>query len=284
MKSKSWLLSSGIPSVVSYANLNYKDLPIKFRIIPYHTFSGTQNMRLDNMFVNISNENSDPVLRFYGWEPFCVSLGFHQSRDVLDIMKLKRDGCDVVRRPTGGRAIFHAQELTYSIVMPISKMNHRELYAFSHQIIASALKSMGYAVELTSGLKKMPRISQMPEDFPCFTRSAETEVQFNEKKVVGSAQKILKTAILQHGSILIGPQHKQLSRYLNTNEKQLQLIDADIKKKTVCLSEIKKNGLTPEKIMTNVVKQLESADSISVYFQDLSKTEIENSDRYEIFL
>jgi len=82
----------------------------------------------------------------------------------------------------------------------------------------------------------------------------------------------------------LGTNHKRLHHYLDTDEKQLNKIKKEIENKTICLSEIKKDDITPEKIMTTVVKQLESVESISVYFQELYKQEIAESKAYEISL
>lgn len=239
-------------------------------------------MRLDNYFSHIANDNSNPVLRFYGWDPNCISIGYHQDQSILNDIQLGEDGFDSVRRPTGGRAIFHARELTYSIVMPSSMMTHQQLYSFIHRIIAKSLNDLGYPVKLTSGQKKLPRISHTAEDFPCFTRSAETEIQYGGKKVVGSAQKILKSSTLQHGSILIGSEHKQLVHYLRMNDQQTAKIKSELEQKTICLADIKKDPLTPEKIMTRVINLLESLETISVYFEELEEQEITASARYEI--
>lgn len=239
-------------------------------------------MRLDNYFSYIANDNSNPVLRFYGWNPHCLSIGYHQDKSIIKDIQLGEDGYDIVRRPTGGRAIFHAQELTYSIVMPSSAMTHQQLYSFIHRLIARSLNDLGYPVKLKSGQTKLPRILQSAEDFPCFTRSAETEIQYRGKKVVGSAQKILKSSILQHGSILIGSDHKQLIHYLRMTGQQTVKIKSELEQKTICLADIKKNPLTPEKIMTRVINLLESLETISVYFQELEEQEYTASKGYEI--
>jgi len=86
----------------------------------------------------------------------------------------------------------------------------------------------------------MPALSQTVEDFPCFTRSAETEIQGGGKKIVGSAQKILKNAILQHGSILLQNEHQKLSDYLSGNQGQLKAVRDELKDKTISLGELKK--------------------------------------------
>lgn len=270
--------------MVSSANLNPFKQAIRFRIIPYQLLSGATNMRLDNYFSHIANDKSNPVLRFYGWNPNCLSIGYHQDQSIINDIRLGEDGFDIVRRPTGGRAILHAQELTYSIVMPSSIMAHQQLYSFIHRLIAQSLNDLGYPVELTSGQRKLPRISHTAEDFPCFTRSAETEIQYSSKKVVGSAQKILKSSILQHGSILIGSDHKQLIHYLRMTGQQTEKIKSELEQKTICLTDIKKDPLTPEKIMTRVINLLESLETISVYFQELAEQEITASTGYEINL
>jgi lipoate-protein ligase A len=239
-------------------------------------------MRLDHYFANKIKENSDPVLRFYGWTPHCISIGYHQDSAILYKEKIGEDSLDFVRRPTGGRAIFHAAELTYSIVVPLSLIPHRELYAFMHSIIAFALNKLGYPVNLSMHGMRLPQHTHTAEDYPCFTRSVDTEIQFDGKKVVGSAQKILKYSVLQHGSILIGNEHKRLVKYLHTTDKQAHIITSELDVRTISLSDINKNHLNPEKIMTSVINILESVDAVSVYFQELEVNELTDSLKYEI--
>jgi len=259
--------------------------PVKsfsLRIIPYENMSGACNMALDNYFALDTKSDSDVIMRFYGWQPYCVSIGYHQKISIIDQKKLFDDEFDLVRRPTGGRAIFHARELTYSIISSKKYFHHQDLYLFSHRIIANALNELGYDLRLTTGMDRMPAIKQTAGDFPCFTRSAETEIQHNGRKVVGSAQKIYKNATLQHGSILIGNDHKNLIRWLRGNEEEIDAAQTELDQKTVCLNDIKKTEISSEKIITTVVKQLESLSHISVYFKELTSIERECSHSYEI--
>ena len=256
--------------------------PVRMRIIPFGYFTGLENMALDNYFSQTATSSSDIVMRFYGWDPYCVSIGVHQSSDILDLKTIANNRYDVVRRPTGGRAIFHARELTYSIVAPKSRYHHNELYQFSHRIIAGALQDLGYAVGLTSGMEKLPKIEQTATDYPCFTRSAESEIQFSGRKVVGSAQKICKNSILQHGSILIDADHKKLTSFLIGSPGEIATVDLELQQKTISLNEINKTEITSEKIIGTVVKQLESLSQISVYFSNLTRSEREYSRSYEI--
>jgi lipoate-protein ligase A len=239
-------------------------------------------MCIDNYLLHSVNAPDTAVFRFYGWQPACISLGFHQAMSVINTERLKKDNYDIVRRPTGGRAIFHAEELTYSIIMPNHIMNHQTLYSVTHQIIATALHKLGFLVKLTSGNANLPKIKQSASDFPCFARSAATEIQYDGKKVVGSAQKLLKHVTLQHGSILIGPAHKRLCDYLQVDGGAQEKIRQNLTAKTISLSEIKPTSVSPVKIMTNIVTELESVATNSVNFKELTPEEITGAKKYEI--
>jgi lipoate-protein ligase A len=231
-------------------------------------------MALDSYFSQICKHDSDCVLRFYGWQPPCVSIGYHQRFDIINSEKLVNIGYDMVKRPTGGRAIFHSDELTYSIIVPRNTFHHRELYGFIHELISETLQNMKFSVALESGQNTMPHITHAANDFPCFTRSAETEVQFEGKKIVGSAQKIYRNSILQHGSILIGPQHLKILDFINGNESDIKALRDEFSMKTISLREIQRDPIKPEDIAEGLLKQLELRHNISLYFKNISKSEL----------
>ena len=139
---------------------------------------------------------------------------------------------------------------------------------------------MGYPVELTNSDQKLPVLKHRPNDFLCFTKSAPTEIQFNGKKVVGSAQKILKNTVIQHGSILIGKSHEKLPDYLRIDENVKNVLEKELDDRTICLQEVKKNPISPEKIMINIVNQLELVSNISVYFLDMEEKELRAARKY----
>ena len=123
-------------------------------------------MAIDTFFANQCKEDSQPILRFYGWDPYCLSLGYHQKEALINYSKLKMDGIHLVKRPTGGRAILHAAELTYSIVIHRSKIHHRDLYYSIHTIFKKALNALGYAVEMIKTPEPLPGLGHEAEDFP----------------------------------------------------------------------------------------------------------------------
>jgi lipoate-protein ligase A len=136
---------------------------------------------------------------------------------------------------------------------------------------------LNIGVSLETGQNVIPQITHAANDFPCFTRSAETEVQFEGKKVVGSAQKIYRNCILQHGSILIGQEHLNILEFVNGDESDLKALQEEFSRKTITLKEISTDPLSPEHIVTRLLKQLELRHNISLYFKNLSKSELSSA-------
>ena len=260
---------------------NTPKLPaLQFQIFSYKQYNGLTNMSIDHYLAANSILTFDPIIRFYGWDPFCLSIGYHQSIKKIDMQNLNVNNYDFVRRPTGGRAIFHSGELTYSIIFPKNILTQKELYRYIHGLLANALNKLGYNVILASKNVKLSKLKDVATDFPCFTRSAETEVEYDGKKLIGSAQKIYPNSILQHGSILIDDSHKNLSKYLIADDYERYLIENEIKSKTICLKSIIDKEITPQQIEVETLKQLESDDNISLIFKELEDQLIYESKKF----
>lgn len=141
-----------------------------------------------------------PVLRFYSWSQPCLSLGYHQKTAAVDRNFLRRSGIAAVRRPTGGRAVLHEHELTYSLTMAVRPGPEGSVPAVCrmiHGIIAEALQLAGLHVEMEktgsgAGTKSNPI---------CFSLAAESELKSGGKKIIGSAQVRRNGKFMQHGSI-----------------------------------------------------------------------------------
>lgn len=146
------------------------------------------------------------VLRLYGWAPPTVSFGRNEPapagfpRDPAD-----RPGVDVVRRPTGGRAVLHHEELTYSVVVPGRAVGARGLYRAVHEGLVAGLRSLGIPAEVAAGGQVL-----RPDAGPCFQVAAPGEITLGGRKLVGSAQARMDGALLQHGSILLSPHQDRL--------------------------------------------------------------------------
>jgi lipoate-protein ligase A len=174
--------------------------------------TGAWNMAVDEALLDgVAAGSAPPTLRFYQWAPPCLSLGYFQPFDVVDVAGCLRLGVDVVRRPTGGRAILHDRELTYSVTLPLRLLGDNGAVLPSYHRLSLALerglKRLGAPVVLAPE----SAAQSGPDHGPvCFDRPSAHEILLDGRKLVGSAQVRRATAILQHGSILIEPRIDRL--------------------------------------------------------------------------
>lgn len=172
------------------------------RFIPYEVKTGFENMQIDSDLLEsaIRNSSSQSVFRLYGWKPYCVSLGRNQKDDFIDVNLLKENNIDVVRRLTGGRALLHADEITYSYVCPVKSLDNGENVIESYKeiskILINGFEKLGIKLDF-GGTKKI----QGHKDY-CMLVSTGADLCFNDRKLIGSAQFRKEGYILQHGSIL----------------------------------------------------------------------------------
>lgn len=177
------------------------------------------------------------LLRFYAWQPFCVSLGYHQSDAMFDREAMAQEGIDLVRRPTGGRAVFHAEELTYSIVANADASN-ATCYAQISFALQAGLAALGIEASFQRQQPDFRARYAQAESAPCFTASARDELEAQGKKIIGSAQRRYGKTLLQHGSILLSPKHREMTRYLAASDNVKARIAKDLREKTTSASEL----------------------------------------------
>jgi lipoate-protein ligase A len=170
---------------------------------------GWHNMALDAALLDRARRTGDLVLRLYRWSPSCLSFGRHEPAGRrYDRARIEQLGLDTVRRPTGGRAVWHAQELTYSLTAPLGAFGGlREAYLEIHAMLANAVRRMGAQVELARDPARTPGLSAGA----CFTGAVGGEVVVEGDKLVGSAQLREGGALLQHGSLLLGGDQRLLT-------------------------------------------------------------------------
>lgn len=212
-----------------------------FEIVDSGFNDGDFNMNFDKERAkSVASNESLPMFRFYGWSPWTVSLGANQDISDIDSDECTRRGYGIVRRPTGGRAVFHAHELTYSVVLNLPEgMNMHDAYRDIHIILLDGLHSFG--CKEINFEKSQPDFKEFYKDktlsVSCFASSARYEMEFDGRKVVGSAQKLTGRTLLQHGSILIGDGHEQLA-YLSKNHQDAEKLLNFTKKHSCTLEEI----------------------------------------------
>jgi lipoyl(octanoyl) transferase len=174
---------------------------ITWRLITTPPARGAWNMAVDEAILeHVERGDSLPTLRLYAWDPPCLSLGRAQPFLDADLTRLEAHGWEVVRRVTGGRAILHTDELTYSVTGRVDEPNLAGSLLGSYNRLAGALlaavQDLGLLVEMKEG--KADNGTQNPV---CFEVPSTYEITVNGKKLIGSAQARRKEGVLQHGSL-----------------------------------------------------------------------------------
>lgn len=167
--------------------------------------SGRDNMQQDEALLQqVAADNRQAFIRIYQWSAPTVSLGYFQKTE--DAIDSRISGCDRVKRVTGGGAILHDQELTYSCVIPAThpiRSTPVQLYEVVHTAVIDLLSSMGVKSSMRSDVAGWAEEADADEPFLCFLRSDPRDVVLNGHKIIGSAQRRRRGTILQHGSILL---------------------------------------------------------------------------------
>jgi lipoate-protein ligase A len=160
-------------------------------------------MALDEAILeSTASGESPPTLRLYSWSPPCLSLGNAQPISQIDVDRLNEFSWDIVRRSTGGRAILHTDELTYSVTAPLEDSNFEggilQGYKYISSGLIGALTLLGLDVEIQSEVVLSEQERSQPV---CFELPSSYEITVNEKKLLGSAQLRRKGGVLQHGTL-----------------------------------------------------------------------------------
>ena len=169
------------------------------KYIKFETYNGRDNMQIDSDLLDkaIETQTKEPIFRLYAWSPRCISLGRNQKDDFLQGVKE-----DVVRRLTGGRALLHDNEITYSYITPIDIIPNgegiSESYKYISKILIDFFKTLGVELDFGENKKVSTKFDY------CMLISTGADVCYQGKKIIGSAQYRKQGYILQHGSILFG--------------------------------------------------------------------------------
>lgn len=179
-----------------------------WRLLQSGPADGYWNMAVDEAMLDALVAGvGRPTLRFYAWVPAAVSLGFFQPLDEnIDVAEIKRRGFGLVRRPSGGRAILHKDEVTYSVTVPADDIERGHSVMASYRIISRGIEAglarLGVGAELADR-RDEPRMRAQGLPTVCFAKAARCDMVVDGRKIVGSAQTRRRGVILQHGSIPI---------------------------------------------------------------------------------
>ncbi|GGE26360.1 octanoyltransferase LipM [Pullulanibacillus camelliae] len=165
--------------------------------------SASFNMAFDETLLNwVHQGRLKPILRFYGWNPAALSLGYFQkTKNRIDVDATKRHGFDIVRRPTGGLAVLHDKELTYSVIISESHPKMPSSITQAYRVLSQGLLKGYQALSISAELAEPENIPGKSGTAVCFEEPSWYELVIDGRKAAGSAQTRQKGVILQHGSI-----------------------------------------------------------------------------------
>jgi lipoate-protein ligase A len=235
LQSDEWQIApSEWMSRISFLNqLNYPSPTIyphaTWRLLVTPPLDGATNMAIDEAILHtLANGHGAPTLRFFQWEPPCLSLGYNQHWQEVDEIACRRLGYTWTRRPTGGKAILHTDEVTYSLIIPQNDPRIQGGIVESYRILSfgllSGLEKLGVQAKQANN-KEAKADSQKAKGGPvCFDTPSRYEITWQGKKLIGSAQLRRKSVVLQHGTL---PLYGDLNRILGalnftTEERALQ--------------------------------------------------------------
>jgi lipoate-protein ligase A len=177
-----------------------------WRLLVDSPAQGAWNMAVDeSLLEQVGRGESLPTLRLYAWQPACLSLGYAQPFADVDSTRLRERGWEVVRRPTGGRAILHTDELTYSITAPLDESRVAGTVLESYNRLARALLAAVKSLDVPVEMKEHKRGQEAAQGPVCFEVPSAYEITVKGKKLIGSAQARRKEGVLQHGTLpLVG--------------------------------------------------------------------------------
>lgn len=231
----------------------------RWRLLITPPARGAWNMAVDEAILGAAGRGQSlPTLRLYAWDPPCLSLGYAQPFADVDVERLNARGWEVVRRATGGRAILHTDELTYSIAAPLEHRLMQGTILESYQRLARALvagvRSLGIPVEMAenapvTGASKGP---------VCFEAPSAYEIVVNGKKLIGSAQARKREGVLQHGTF---PLTGDLTRITQA------LFFPDEQARAAAASKLLQRATTAESVLGREIAWETAAQAIAESFQ-----------------
>lgn len=249
---------------------------MRWRLILDGANDGFTNMAVDEAILEacIAGE-VPPTVRFYRWQPPCLSIGYFQraGREV-DPAGCRALGVDWVRRPTGGRAILHDRELTYSVVAreddPAIRGNIPESYRKIGAALVSGLRRLGLPAEMAP-----PRIhSQAMRTAACFDALSDYEVTVYGRKVIGSAQVRQGGALLQHGAILLEVDlDRQVGVLLPPPGMTRKELAAQLRSRLIALGEALGRSLPPEELASALRAGIEETWGVELVEGELTPAE-----------
>lgn len=245
---------------------------------------GASNMAIDEAILESVGQNRvPPTLRLYAWEPACLSIGYAQPCADIDRARLVDQGWDWVRRPTGGRAILHTDELTYAVIAPLTEPRLTGSVLESYQRLSQALLTALHILDIPAEAHPINSTRTPPENAPvCFEVPSNYEIVVNGKKLIGSAQARRKNAVLQHGTLPLCGDLTRVTRVLfYTDDLKREEAASRLLSHATSVETVLGVRISWEKAAQAFVESFQSELNLELVTGELSVDEIKLSDNLE---
>ncbi len=243
-----------------------------WRLMDSGALPAALNMGIDRALLQLhARGEAPPTLRFYQWEPPAISLGYFQQRHHFDFKRIRDLGLEVVRRPTGGRAVLHQGDLTYSVIAGAREGLPAFLAAAYARLgagLLAGLRLLGIQAELA----REPAVSAQQPDI-CFMLSRGGDIVWQGKKFVGSAQTWLASSLLQHGSIVLEPQLETWLDLLGTDLNSRKALATRLRARTTSLNEMLGRRVAAREVKLAIQEGMAQALGIAFAAGELSPAE-----------
>jgi len=216
----------------------------------------------------VGTQGMTPTLRLYAWQPACLSLGYAQTVEDVDIDRLTQQGWGLVRRPTGGQAILHIDELTYAIIGPAEHPILVGGVLESYQRIAKALQLALLRLGLHTQALPSAIDPKSPKGPVCFEVPSNYEITVNGKKIVGSAQARKKWGVLQHGSLPLYGDLERITEVLHFDNET---------ERSIAAQRLKMRATTVEEITGKKASWEQAAQAFRAAFEETLRMRLEES-------
>ena len=236
------------------------------RFIPFSLYPPYENMAIDEYLINYYILKKKPVLRLYSWDPAGISIGKNQDINTINLEACLKDNVPVVRRMTGGGAIFHDKELTYSLVcsehdISDEKVSVKESFELLNSFILKMYEKLGLKAQFAKYINKTGNPSERVPH--CFSDNEEYDIIINNRKIGGNAQYRRKKIIFQHGSIPIEKNINQAKYFCS------EIIDRNFSD----LNELLGRKINSEEVETNLIEAFKEKFSANLKQQKFNKKE-----------
>ena len=251
--------------------------PAPWRLLITPPADGATNMAIDEALLHaLADGAGRPTLRFYQWEPPCLSLGYNERSADVDEAACARLGYTWVRRPTGGRAILHTDELTYSITAPGDEPRVAGSIVNSYRHLSAGLLAGLRALGADVFQAQAEKVVNPDQGAACFDTPSNYEITVRGKKLVGSAQVRRRGIVLQHGTLPLTGDLARIVNCLHTGEAVLAapVLDQHLPQQALLLA----RACTLEQAMGRTVSFEEAADALAQGFAGALNLRLEPDD------